>query len=77
MALQNNESQTIFQIAISQDTVLEVRVSRASTPVIGPPPRPKRFEYVCELGANTQFVIRGGLDEATAAPLVSPPPKPK
>ena len=77
MDVQNDEAQTIFRIAISQDIVLEVRVSRASTPVIGPPPRPKRFEYVADIGEGAQFLVRGGLDEATAAPLVGPPPKPK
>lgn len=77
MSMKNDKAQTIFLIAISEGTVLEVRISRASTPVIGPPPKPKRFEFVAEVGEGAQFFVRGGLDEATAAPVIGPPPKPK
>lgn len=54
---------------------IEIRLSIASVPLLGPPPRPKHFQFSVSTPAGMPFRIHGSLAE-DAVPLIGQPAGP-
>lgn len=64
----------VFRCEASDNEMIEIVVSIASVPLVGPPPRPRHFGFEVVTPAGASFEVRGAPGFEAAVPLVGPPP---